>query len=175
MTGLSRASVIAALCTIAGTPSLAGPERVVFPASYAKDFLHYNTVDRPDRKRVRLLYVNATAHAAARPGEPLPYGTILVMEDRDAAVDESGNLKRDNEGRLIPTDIVSNVFVMEKQKGWGEAFSASIRNGDWDYAWYLADGMPKADATFDGCFSCHLPRREKDFTFTYWTNVKEMK
>lgn len=92
------------------------------------------------------------------------------MEDRLAAYDASGNPLRDASGRLVATDKVVNVFVQQKQKGWGEAYPADKRNGDWEYAWFNPDGTPRANAKFDGCFACHLSRAQRDynFTFTKW-------
>lgn len=147
--------------------SLAGSDRVSFPAGYAESFVLYNTVDRPDRKTVRFMYVSPKTHAEAAAGKPIPDGTILVMEDHKAKLDPAGEAERGPDGRLIASDEITNVFVMEKRAGWGEAYPPETRNGDWDYAWYLADGAPKADASFDGCFACHQNRAGRDFNFTY--------
>lgn len=154
----------AALVLTAGHVA-AGPDRVALPEDYQASFVNYLDVDRLDRKRVRKMYVNPEAHAAAEAGEDLPDGTVLIMEDHDAEVDADGNLMRDEEGRLIPMEPVTNIFVMEKDEAWSTA------NGNWDYAWYLPDGTARPDANFDGCFSCHANRAERDYTFTYWKYV----
>jgi hypothetical protein len=147
--------------------TLAGPDRVTFPSGYAERFVLYNTVDRPDRKIIRFMYVSPESHAKAKAGEPVPEGTILVMEDHRAKLDATGSVELGPDGRLVATDEITNIFVMEKRAGWGEAYPPEMRNGDWDYAHYLPDGAPKADATFDGCFSCHRNRSGRDFNFTY--------
>jgi hypothetical protein len=147
--------------------ALAGPEKIKFPEGYSSSFVEYIRIDRPDRKTVRFMYVDPAAHQAAAPGEPLPDGTVLIMEDHKAELGAGEEAVTDGEGRLVPTDEVTNVFVMEKQPGWGAAYPPEVRNGDWEYAWFLADGTRKADAKFDGCFSCHLSRAERDYTFTY--------
>ncbi len=162
---LSIAAVCAGLAT-AGT-LWAGPDTVTLPENYQATFVNYLDVDRFDRKRVRKMYVNPDAHAAANAGDDLPGGTILIMEDHDAQTDADGNLQRDGDGRLIALDPVTNVFVMEKNGAW------ETDNGNWDYAWYLPDGTPKPDADFAGCFSCHANRSERDYTFTYWKNVSD--
>ena len=79
------------------------------------------------------------------------------------------------QGRFIPTDEVTNVFVMEKQEGFGQEYPPEKRNGEWEYAWFQPDGSRKADAEFDGCFSCHLNRAERDFTFTFYKYVLDQK
>lgn len=156
----------AALMALAGSAA-AGPERVAFPDNYRNDFVRYLTIDRPDRKITRFFYVNAAALDAAVPGEALPDGTVLVMEDHEIEL-EGEAPKRDAEGRFVPTDEITNVFVMEKQPGWGEAYAEEIRNGDWDYAWFEADGQLKHSdpARYEGCFSCHQLRAGRDYTFT---------
>lgn len=162
---LTLAAVSAGLVT-AGT-LWAGPDRVGLPEDYPATFVNYLDVDRPDRKRVRKMYVSPDAHAAAKAGTDLPDGTILIMEDHDAKKDADGNLQRDADGRLIALDPVVNIFIMEKNRGW------QTDNGNWDYAWYLPDGTPRPDAKFAGCFSCHANRSERDFTFTYWKTVSD--
>lgn len=145
---------------------LAGPELVGFPEGYQERFVLYNKVDRPDRKTIRFMYVDPEAHAAAEAGEPAPYGTVLIMEDHKAKL-EGEEAVRDAEGRMVPTEEVTNVFVMEKQPGWGAGYPPEKRNGEWEYAWFLPDGSRKEDAKFDGCFGCHMSRAERDYTFTF--------
>ena len=156
-TGLAAAAAL----TLAIGPLQADPERVAFPAGYQDSFVNYLDVDRMDRKRVRKMYVNSQAHEAAKAGEELPDGTILIMEDHDAEKNADETLMTDADGRLIAEDAVTNLFVMEKRAGW------DTDNGHWEYAWFLPDGSRKADAKFEGCFSCHANRAERDYNFTY--------
>lgn len=161
---ISLAAIIAT--SIAGY-TIAGPDRVAFPSGYADHYMLYNKVDRPDRKIIRFMYVSPESHAKAKAGELIPNGTVLVMEDHRAKVDASDNVVLGPDGRLVATDQITNIFVMEKREGWGAAYPPEKRNGDWDYAQYLPDGTAKADASFDGCFTCHLNRSGRDFNFTY--------
>lgn len=149
------------------TIALAGPEEVALPDNYQESFVNYLDVDRLDRNRVRKMYVSPEAHEAAQAGEPLPDGTVLIMEDHDAQTDASGEIMFDENGRLIALDPVVNIFVMEKNSAWSTA------NETWDYAWYLTDGSPRPDASFDGCFACHANRTERDYTFTYWKFLQD--
>jgi hypothetical protein len=155
--------------------ALAGPEKIAYPESYTTEFVRYLTVDRPDRKVVRFFYVNREAFEAAAPGRELPRGTVLVMEDHEVRLDANEEPVGDAQGRLIPTDDVTNVFVMEKQEGFGTEYAPEKRNGEWEYAWFLPDGSRKADAKFDGCFSCHLNRAARDFAFTFYKYVLDEK
>ena len=153
--------------------ALAGPERVAFPNGYQQKFTRYLEVDRPDRKIVRFMYVNPEANLAAKSAADIPDGTILIMEDHPAEVDASGTPRLTADGRLIAADKVSAVFLMEKRKGWGDAFPADKRNGDWDYAVFNTDGTRRGDVKYEGCFSCHQSRDRRDFTFTYWKSVAD--
>jgi hypothetical protein len=169
-TALLAAAAVFAGIVVAG-PLLAGPERVAWPEGFETDWVLYNAVDRLDRKRVRFMYVNPKADAAAQPGKPLPDGTVLVMADRNAKVDASENPVLDAEGRLVPEGDFTAIFVMEKQFGWGQGQPPDMRNGDWDYAAFKADGTLNPETKTDGCFACHNNRPAHDFTFTYFKNV----
>jgi hypothetical protein len=120
---MNRKLATAAVAALALLPAVghAGTELVAFPTGFAGEFVPYNRVDRPDRKTVRFMYANPAAVEAARPGEPIPHGTVLVMADHKARLDGERRVT-DAEGRLVPTDEVVNVFVMEKQPGWGAGY-----------------------------------------------------
>jgi hypothetical protein len=164
-----RVLFAAAMLPLLAGIALAGPEKIDFPADYRTRFKLYNEIERPDRKppQVRFMYVNPEAAAAAQAGRPVPDGTILIMEDRRVRMDATGQPERGPDGRFIATDEVANVFVQQKRAGWGAEYPPERRNGDWEYAWFNADGSRKADAKFDGCFSCHLNRPDRDFNFTF--------
>ncbi|HEY9548119.1 MAG TPA: cytochrome P460 family protein [Kiloniellaceae bacterium] len=161
---------------LSASGAAAGPERVAFPAGYQDGFVRYMDVDRPDRKIKRLFYVNPTALEAAKAGDPLPNGTVLIMEDHPVEL-EGEAPRRDAEGRFIAKPEVTNVFVMEKHAGWGAAYPADRRNGDWDYAWFDAAGTLKHSdpERYAGCFNCHQSRAERDFTFTFFKYVEDLK
>src|SRR3546814_465092 len=136
-------------------------------------FVRYLDVDRPDRKIRRIFYVNPGALESAEAGKELPYGTVLIMEDHPVELESGETPRRDAEGRFIATEEITNVFVMEKQPGWGEAYPDDKRNGDWDYAWFDAEGTLKHSdpARYEGCFSCHQSRAGRDYTFTFFKYV----
>jgi hypothetical protein len=166
-------ALVAASASLA-VPALAGTELVGYPAGYHDSFVLYNQVDRPDRKTIRFMYANKAAVDAAEPGADLPHGTVLIMEDHKAKLDGE-RAAVDTDGRLISTDEITNVFVMEKQPGWGADYPPDKRNGEWEYAQFLPNGTRKADAKFDGCFACHMNRNGRDFTFTFWKFIADSK
>ena len=154
-------ALLALSAGLAAGALLAGPDTVKLPADYQTGFVNYLDVDRLDRNRVRKMYVNPEALEAAMAGEPLPDGTVLIMEDHDAVLGTDEQPAFDENGRMMPQEAVGNIFVMEKNAGW------TTDNGNWDYAWYLADGSPRPEADFAGCFACHANRAGSDFNFTF--------
>ncbi len=130
---------IAALAAIAGVGAMsfaisakAGGDLVKFPEDYAKGVL-YTTVDRPDNKQFRELYVSPPAAIeAAKKGAPLPSGTVLTLVQFAAKLDASGNPEKGPDGRFIK-DKLLGYTVMEKRTGWGSEYPENIRNGEWEY------------------------------------------
>jgi hypothetical protein len=169
-------SLVAGMLVAVGAPVAAGPEKVAYPEGYVTSFVRYATVDRPDRDPpiVRFLYVNPEALAAAEAGEPLPYGTVLVMEDHLARLDAQGQPETFADGRFVPTTEITNIFVQEKGEGWGEEYPPEVRNGEWEYARFLPDGTVTPNATFDGCFECHKGVEAQDFNFSFSPFVSEI-
>ncbi|NNE85750.1 MAG: cytochrome P460 family protein [Alphaproteobacteria bacterium] len=166
--------------TLLVSSTSAGPELVAFPHGYQTHFVRYTTVDKPERKPpiVRFMYVNPEALAAAKAGGDSPQGTVLVMEDHKAQLDAEGKPVTDARGRFVPTTELTNVFVMEKQPGWGAEYSEEQRNGEWEYAWYQPNGERKVGdfVKFEGCFACHKDNvADQDYNFTFAPFVAEMK
>lgn len=121
-------------------------------------------IQRPDAKQVRDIYVNPRGYSSAR-GQPFPDGTTFVMENYAAAANADGTLKKDAAGNLVKGNL-ARVFVMGKGAGWAASAPADLRNGNWAYASYGADGKPTADSLIP-CRACHLPLETKDFVHRY--------
>ncbi len=134
-----------------------------FPSDYEKfpKFLH--GIQKPNA--VRDLYVNPAGEKAHK-GEAFPDGSVLVMAIFNPRKGTDGNFEKDASGKLVK-DQIAKVYVMEKQKGWGKNAPKDLKNGDWIYSAFSADGKPiKVD--YAKCRSCHLPLGEsKDFVQRY--------
>ena len=87
------------------------------------------------------------------------------MENYAALAAADGTLMKDADGKLVKGDLL-RVFVMGKDAGWGASAPEGLKNGDWIYAAYLADGKASADNTAT-CRGCHLPLANKDFVHRY--------
>ncbi len=149
---------------LAALPSSAGPEKIAFPANY-KDHVLYATVDRYDNKQYRELYGTPEAVKAVREGKPIPSGSVLTLVQYKAQVDAAGTPVKDANGRFVKGDMVG-VTVMEKRTGWGTEYPADLRNGEWEYAAFSADGKLNDKANYPGCFQCHKPHEKQDFVIS---------
>ena len=122
-------------------------------------------VQRPDAKQIRDIYINTVGSKTAA-GKAFPNGTVSVMELYKAKENADGTLSKGADGKLEKGALLK-VFVMGKGDGWGESAPAGMKNGDWVYSAYLADGKPAPDPIV-ACRSCHLPLGEsKDFVHRY--------
>lgn len=129
-------------------------DRVGFPEGYQTNFGPFYLFDRPDNRSVRPVFANEQA-ASAKPGEPFPYGSILVMETYRAVVDEEGKPALDPDGRFQRGEL-GGIFVMRKEPGFGAEYGPQ-RNGEWEYVAFRPDGSyaspPQAT---NSCATCHL-------------------
>jgi hypothetical protein len=175
---MTRPAFLAALAMAAalGTAALAqtrpytpGPQNIELPADWQQRFIRYTTVDRPDRKIIRNMYVNPEAYAALRAGQPLPHGTLAIMADQRARVDAAGEVLRDGNGRLIPEPAFIAIAAQQKERGWGEGYGPDQRNGEWEYAVFNAQTGARVDRPLNACFTCHLQARaQQDYSFSTW-------
>src|SRR5262245_8726053 len=144
----------------------AGPDNVNFPVNYAKGVL-YHTVDRADNKRCRDLFIARYALDEAKSGRPLPSGTVITMINYKAKLGADGQPEKDANGRFIKTDEIAGIAVMEKRTGWGAEYPSDMRNGEWEYQAFKADGTVNDKADLKPCFTCHLQKVPKqDFVFS---------
>jgi Cytochrome P460 len=141
-------------------------DKVAFPEHFAHGAL-YTTVDRADNKQFRELYVSPeSAIAAANRGEPLPNGTVLTLVQHRAKLDDAGNPVKGSDGRFVKGELAAYT-VMEKRSGWGADVPEEIRNGDWLYQAFTAEGKVNGKANLAACFQCHKPLDKQDFVFSY--------
>lgn len=135
-------------------------------APFYKDWPKFlSAVQRPDAKQVREIYMNDTATGGS-PGAGFPNGTVFVMENYAAQANLDGSLKTGSDGKLLKGELL-RVFVMGKNPGWGQNVPEPLRNGEWVYSSYLADGKTKGPEDLNTCRACHLPHAKKDFVHRY--------
>src|SRR5258708_2800239 len=63
---------------------------VPFPEGYRASFTKYHTINFPATRQIRYFYANEAAVAAAKAGQPLPDGSMLLAEVYAAKLDADG-------------------------------------------------------------------------------------
>jgi len=139
--------------------------RVEFPADYAGRFTHYTTINFPDRKQVRRYLANDAALRAAGAGEPLPQGSMFLVEVYAARLDGDGKPVMGADG-FLEAEKLTGFTAMETRPGWGEGLPDALRNGDWNYAVFAADGALRENVNQALCFACHKPLAEASYVFS---------
>ena len=135
------------------------------PANYKSWSSGMRNVQRPDVKQIREIFVNDIG-AKTQPGGAFANGSVSVMEIHAAKLAADGTPEKAADGSLIKDKLVK-VFVMGKGAGWGETAPAGLKNGDWVYSAYLADGKVAPDP-IAACRGCHLPLGDaKDYFHRY--------
>jgi len=140
---------------------VSGPANVAYPAN--KGVL-YGTVDRADVKQVRELYAPREVIDAVKAGKPVPAAALTMLLYR-ARLDAKGDPVKGANGRFQKGDPIAH-FVMEKRAGWGADYGADMRNGEWEYRAFTADGKPNDKTDVKPCFTCHLKVSGQDYIFS---------
>jgi plastocyanin len=137
--------------TAAADPTV---DRVGFPEGYQENFILFYEFDRPDNKTARVIYANEAA-ASVQPGQPFPYGSILVMDVYRTPKDDAGNVLLDENGRYMRDELAGH-FIMRKEPGFGAKYG-QLRNGEWEYVAYRPDGtFQTPPERTNGCAGCHV-------------------
>ncbi|MCC6192727.1 MAG: cytochrome P460 family protein [Anaerolineales bacterium] len=118
---------------------------VQFPEDY-KQGVHYATVERGNVREE--IYTSREAIEAARNNQPLPEGTVILMEDY-------------RDGKLL------RYIAMEKTAGYGGTQPADLRTGDWAFQSFGPDRRIDRRENLARCMACHQPQAKNDFVFTY--------
>lgn len=150
------------------TPQVFAPvvDRIGFPGGYQFNYKLLYVFDHFQNRQIRVAYGNDVA-AAATPGQPFPYGSILVGEFYPALRDSQGEPVLDENGRFVPGGAPT-VFVMRKERGFGVAYGP-FRTGEWEYASYRPDGTVATPVERTGagsCAECHqFAGAQRDWVF----------
>lgn len=124
-------------------PAWAEPNRVTFPP--LDQLEHYTTVTRGEVTEHML--TTRAAIDAVKAGDPIPFGTHVVLADY-------------REGEVY------RYFVMQNGEGWG-ADDPDQRTADWQFQWFWPDQSINMEETTARCQSCHQSRKDREYLFTY--------
>lgn len=153
-------TVLLAGCAATPTPPVALKDgELTLPRDYKAWPRFLPTIDRPDVKQVRDIYMNPTS-TAVQPGQAFPQGSRFVMEIYAAAVQPDGSLRQEG-GRLVKGNLM-HVYVMGKEAHWGGDVPEPLRNGNWIYSAYKPDGSSNTPIV-NTCRGCHTPLKKDDY------------
>ena len=139
-----------------GLSRVVASKSLEFPSKYQQDFVHYAAIACPNNHILRQIYANSMAVNAARENNPLPDGSVIVMETHSAIADANG--------QLTPSRL-NNIFIREKHSDFGTEYPENLRNGNWKYAWFSPTGS-LVSGSETSCLSCHTKVRDRDYVFT---------
>ncbi len=149
--------------------SMAGPGLkdgdLAVPANYRDWPVFLADIDKVDAKQIRDIYISR-AGSLTKAGEAFPDGTISVMEIWNPEMTSSGDLKMNADGKLVKADLKA-IYLMAKSTGAGEMVPENLRNGDWVYSAYQADGVTSNGSDATACRACHTPLADKDWVHRY--------
>jgi Cytochrome P460 len=133
------------------------------PAGFPAGFREYwRAVDEPG-KTMQIGHANSAAWRAASEGKKLPDGSIIVIVFHAAA--------RTADGQWVP-GAVQSYSGMERQAGWGQAVPDLLRNGNWQYGLFTAQGVSRLGELHPRCLACHKPQAEQSYLFT-WPDLRK--
>ena len=158
----------AAAVAVAGFASsvVALEDRVLeFPADYKTAFSNYIISDRvQNEEQVISLFANDVAREAARAGQALPDGSVLVGEIYGVKKDADGGVVESPLGRRIPDKLLA-IVVMERRAAWAEQYPEDLKLGGWEFEVFSPAGENLAKDTA-GCRECHAPLGDSDFLWS---------
>jgi cytochrome c553 len=129
--------------------------RMELPGNFPAGFTLYQSAVEAGVMTKR--YANAAAATAARKGARLPDGSVIISVNYTAQKDARG---KDEAGPI------QSYAGMESRKDWGKDIPLLLRNENWDYALFAADGKRRDELNQAQCLACHKPKEADSYVFT---------
>jgi cytochrome c553 len=137
--------------------------KMTFPKDFPKGFTMYDAKNREDQHVVAQAFVNAVGLKAAKAGQPLPDGSVIIIAKYAPKLDADKKPVADKDGLWV-TDKIQIFEGMEARAGWGKDIPELIRNQNWNYALFNGDKSPK-EVNQAICLTCHIPVASQGFVF----------
>ncbi|MEX2518446.1 MAG: cytochrome P460 family protein [Paracoccaceae bacterium] len=155
-----------ALLTLFVVGAGAAEDRVLnLPADYRRSLELYLTADRVGSDQVISMFANDVVRDAARAGEPLPDGSILVGEIYSPKLDADGDPIESQIGRRVPGEFVA-IVMMERRAEWADQYPDDLKVGGWEFEVFSPAGENlNRDTT--ACRECHQPLDQTEFTWSF--------
>jgi len=150
-----------------GEPSTAPvASSMAYPTGFPADYSEYDRENDEKSRVITVRYANRVALEAARKGQPLPSGSVLVSANYAAVLSADGRPELDAKGQW-KLGTVRSLAGMESQTGWGEPVPKLLRNGDWNYGLWTPDGQSRLRGMHPQCLACHQPKAAQSYVFTW--------
>lgn len=106
---------------------------------------------------MHIIYVNAKGISALKRGGPLPYpdGTVFADDVHDFSIKDGSFVEGKKKAVAV---MVKDSKKYPATGGWG--FQV------WDGGAPSKPLVPDSDQSIKACFSCHSPRKDRDYTFS---------
>lgn len=138
---------------------------MVLPADFPQGFKVYQTVNDSATGPVVQRWANEAALKAAKAGQPLPDGSMIVNVNHAPLLDDAQKPVLDAQGRPQPGKVTAFV-AMQSRSGWGAQVPALLRNANWDYAVFNAERQRRDTVNIAPCLACHQPLAGTSHVFT---------
>jgi cytochrome c553 len=139
--------------------------QMAFPSDFPAGFTLYQTSNNPDRGAINHMYINAIGLAAARRGQDLPDGSVIIMAVEAPKLGADGKPAVTADG-MWTADHLASYSGMEVHAGTGAALPALLRNADWTYNLFNADRTPRTTNQAE-CLACHRSQAAVDYVFSF--------
>lgn len=106
--------------------------RMAWPHNFPAGFSVYETLVSAEDQLVTERWANQTALQAARAGQALPDGSVIVVATHALAPDDKDQPAK---------GAAKSYAAMASRAGWGATVPALPRNGNWDYATFNSQGV----------------------------------
>jgi cytochrome c553 len=136
-----------------------------FPEGYKSSYTHYQTINFPATRQVRLYYANSVAIQAAREGRNVPDGAYMLAEVYSVKLDADKKPIVGGDGFFVADQLLFYT-AMARDKGWGQAFPDLLRNEDWNYAVFTTAKAQRPGVNQAECLACHKPLDKTSYLFT---------
>lgn len=140
-----------------GGQALAIASRMSLPVDFPAGFVVYDTVVSAQDQLVVKRHANNLTVQAVRQGQPLPDGAVVVVVNH--------TLERDAQGKAS-AGAVRSYSAMASRAGWGAQVPELLRNDNWDYALFNAQGVRHDKLNQAQCLACHKPLVADSYLFT---------
>ncbi len=163
---LAALAAPAALAAYAFGAAALEDRALTFPSDYKTTFTSYLVADRMGQEdQIMIMWANDTARKAARAGEAMPDGSILIGEIWKAKKDSSGEVIESQIGRRIPTEMAA-IVLMERKASWADQYPDDMKVGGWEFEVFSPAGENlNKDTT--ACRECHQPLDATDYTWSH--------